>query len=76
MALLREQLKSFGRDSARFGIEAGCACDDADPQGWAAAADGWRRLGADLVMLYPMYRIRSLDDHIETLRRFKEVAGG
>ena len=27
-------------------------------------------------MLYPMYRIGSLDDHIETLRRFKEVAGG
>jgi len=27
------------------------------------------------VMLYPMYRILSFDDHIETLRRFKEVAG-
>jgi probable F420-dependent oxidoreductase len=76
LGLLREQLKSFGRGSARFGIEAWLRMHDADPQGWAAAADGWRRLGADLVMLYPMYRIRSLDDHIETLRRFKEVAGG
>jgi hypothetical protein len=27
-----------------------------------------------MVMLYPMYRMRTLDDHIETLRRFKEVA--
>jgi hypothetical protein len=27
-----------------------------------------------MVMLYPMYRIASLDEHIETLRRFKEVA--
>jgi hypothetical protein len=29
-----------------------------------------------MVMLYPMYRIPSFDEHIETLRRFKEVAGG
>jgi len=27
-------------------------------------------------MLYPMYRILNFDDHIETLRRFKEVANG
>jgi hypothetical protein len=26
------------------------------------------------VMLYPMYRMPKLDDQIETLRRFKEVA--
>ncbi len=76
LAALREQLKSFGRDPASFGIEAWLRMHDADPQGWAAAADGWRRLGADMVMLYPMYRIRNVDDHIETLRRFKEVASG
>jgi hypothetical protein len=46
-----------------------------DPQAWSAAADSWRRLGADMVMLYPIYRI-SFDAHIETLRRFKEVASG
>ena len=49
---------------------------DPDPQRWAAAADGWRRLGADMVMLYPMYRIPKFEDQIETLRRFKEVALG
>jgi alkanesulfonate monooxygenase SsuD/methylene tetrahydromethanopterin reductase-like flavin-dependent oxidoreductase (luciferase family) len=76
LGLLKEHLRSFGRDPVSFGIEAWLRMHDADPQGWAAAADGWRRLGADLVMLYPMYRIRSLDDHIETLQRFKEVAGG
>jgi hypothetical protein len=47
---------------------------EADPARWAAAADGWRALGADLVMLYPMYRIPDFADQIETLRRFKEVA--
>jgi probable F420-dependent oxidoreductase len=76
LAALRQQLKSFGRDPAKFGLEAWLRMADADPQGWAAAADGWRRLGANMVMLYPMYRIRTLDDHIATLRRFKEVAGG
>jgi hypothetical protein len=33
------------------------------------------RFGAS-VMLYPMYRITNVDDHIETLRRFNEVASG
>jgi probable F420-dependent oxidoreductase len=76
LATLREQLKSFGRDPAKFGIEGWLRMRDPDPQRWAAAADSWRRLGADMVMLYPMYRIPSVEDHIETLRRFKEVASG
>ena len=73
---LREQLRSFGRDPAKFGIEGWLRMHDADPQHWAAVADGWRRLGADMVMFYPMYRIPRFDDQIETLRRFKEVASG
>jgi probable F420-dependent oxidoreductase len=74
LGALREQLRSFGRDPAKFGIEGWLRMHDGDPQRWAAAADGWRRLGADIVMLYPMYRIPRFDDQIETLRRFKEVA--
>ena len=76
LAMLRAHLKSSGRDPDKFGIEAWLRMQSPDPQGWAAAADGWRRLGADMVMLYPMYRITNVDDHIETLRRFKEVAIG
>jgi probable F420-dependent oxidoreductase len=76
LAALRDMLKAHGRDATKFGIEGWLRMRDPDPQRWAAAADGWRRLGADMVMLYPMYRIDTLDDHIETLRRFKEVAGG
>src|SRR5438128_3182803 len=59
LAALREQLKSFGRDPARFGIEGWLRMHGPDPQDWAAAADGWCRLGADLGMLYPMYRLRN-----------------
>ena len=76
LGALREQLRLFGRDPAKFGIEGWLRVHDGDPQRWAAAADGWRRLGADIVMLYPMYRIPRFDDQIETLRRFKEVASG
>jgi probable F420-dependent oxidoreductase len=76
LGALKEQLKSFGRDRAKFGIEAWLRMHGPDHQAWAAAVDGWRRLGADMVMLYPMYRIARIEDHIETLRRFKEVVSG
>jgi probable F420-dependent oxidoreductase len=76
LGVLRGMLESLGRDPAKFGIEGWLRMHDADPQRWAAAADGWRRLGADMVMLYPMYRIAKFEDQIETLRRFKEVASG
>ena len=73
---LRGELKAAGRDPARFGIEGWLRMHEPDPQRWAAAADGWRRLGADMVMLYPMFRIPRFEDQIATLERFKEVAGG
>ena len=76
LALLREEMKKHGRDAAKFGIEGWLRMSDADPQRWAAGADGWRKLGADMIMLYPMYRMPEFDDQIETLRRFKEVASG
>ena len=49
---------------------------EAKPDLWAAAAEGWRKLGAQIVMLYPMYRVPTFDAQIEMLRRFREVAGG
>ena len=76
LALLEDQLARNGRARADFGLEGWLRMHEAEPQRWAEAADGWRRLGADMVMLYPMYRIESFDEQIETLRRFKDVAGG
>ena len=73
--LAREQLAAHGRDAGKFGLEAWLRMQDGDPQRWAAAADAWRALGADLVMLYPMYRILDFADQIELLRRFKEAVG-
>jgi probable F420-dependent oxidoreductase len=76
LAMLREEISSAGRDPAKFGIEGWMRMNDDDPKAWGAAADGWRRLGADFVMLYPMWRAPKLDDQIDMLRRFREVAGG
>jgi len=75
LALLRETMTAHGRDPANFGLEGWLRFDEADPQRWAKAAEGWQRLGAQMVMLYPMYRMARLEDQIETLRRFKDVAG-
>jgi probable F420-dependent oxidoreductase len=74
LAMLREQLKLHGRDPATFGLEGWLRFDEADPQAWAKVAEGWKKHGAKIVMLYPMYRMANVDDQIETLRRFKEVA--
>jgi probable F420-dependent oxidoreductase len=76
LATVQEHLRAFGRDPAGFGLEAWLRMAGPDPQAWGAAADGWKKLGAQIVMLYPMYRITSFDAQIETLRRFKEVVGG
>jgi probable F420-dependent oxidoreductase len=76
LAVLRKHLRSFGRDLAGFGLEAWLRMKEPDPQLWSAAAEGWRRLGAEVVMLYPTYRIASFDEQIQTLRRFKEVVEG
>ena len=73
---LRNHLSDCGRDASAFGIEGWLRMDKADPDEWSVAAEGWRKLGADIVMLYPMYRIPNFDDQIETLRRFKEVVTG
>jgi len=73
---LRGHMKAFGRDPETFGLEGWLRMDEDDPQRWAEAADGWRRLGAQMVMLYPMYRVPTFEAQIDTLRRFKDVAGG
>ena len=72
---LRGHLRAFGRDPATFGLEGWLRMPEQNPDLWAAAAEGWRRLGAQIVMLYPTFRVANFDSHIDVLRKFKEVAG-
>lgn len=73
IAMLFEHMKRFGRDPSKFGLEGWLRFDDPSPEAWLKAARGWQRLGAKIVMVYPMYRQPRLDDQIATLRRIKEV---
>jgi hypothetical protein len=65
-------------DGCRLGGKAGPAIEFVPPLRphpdlWAGFAAGWRRLGADMVMLYPVYRLSGLDQQIEAHRRFKDA---
>jgi probable F420-dependent oxidoreductase len=75
LAVLRQHLKSFGRDPASFGLEGWLRMTEPDPGLWADAAQGWKRLGAQMVMMQPMFAIPTFDRQIDMLRRFKEAAG-
>ncbi len=73
---LHRHLEAAGRKRADFGIEAWLRMPEDDTDAWGRAAEGWRDLGADMVTLFPGWRIAGFDAQIDALRRFKEVAGG
>ena len=68
-------LAAEGRDRDAFGIEAWLRMRSRNPDAWSAAVEGWRGLGADLLTIYPLYEVNSVDEHIEVLRLFREIAG-
>ena len=72
---LRGMLEDEGRSPEDFGIEAWLRVRTRDESEWSSAIEGWRRLGATLLTIYPLYDVASIDEHIEVLRRFREVAG-
>jgi probable F420-dependent oxidoreductase len=76
LAMLRGFLTEFGRDPATFGLEAWLRATGPDPDRWGTDLAAWRRLGASIAMLYPVYPLEGLDAQIDILRRFKDVAGG
>ena len=76
LAQLHHHLRDFGRDPATFGLEGWLRVNEPDEDAWGRAAAGWKRLGAQMVMLYPMYRLATFEQQIDVLRRFKAVAQG
>ena len=76
LAALHGHLAEFGRDKASFGLEAWIRANEPDEEMWGRSVEGWRRLGAEMVMLYPLYRMSRFDQLISVLARFKAVAGG
>ncbi|MFZ5655202.1 MAG: LLM class F420-dependent oxidoreductase [Pseudomonadota bacterium] len=87
---LHRYAREAGRDPAAIGIEAWIILNNASvlagknqkpediplrsPDAWCAEIEAWKGLGATHVACWTMYANLSVDQHIETARRFKEAA--
>jgi probable F420-dependent oxidoreductase len=76
LAKLKGHLKEFGRDEAKYGLEAWIRLTDPNEDSWGAIVAAWKRLGMQIGTLYPMYPVEGIDAQIDLLRRFKAVAAG
>jgi hypothetical protein len=73
---LRNYLREAGRDLNTFGIEAQVNAKDGTPDEWERQTKKWRDLGATHSCINTMGAgFDSLQQHIEAIRRYKEVVG-
>ncbi len=72
--LFREAANAVGRDGDALGIDVTVLTGDRGPQAWAAEADAWKAMGATHLTVRTMASgLASIDQHIETLRKFRET---
>lgn len=73
---LRRYLQEVGRDATTFGIQAQVNAKDGDPDMWMRQTRQWQDLGATHICLNTMGAgFASLQQHLEAIRRYKEVVG-
>ena len=71
---MRSYALESGRDPASIGIEGRVNVFDGGAELWATQAADWKDLGATHISVNAMRAgLASPDDHISTIRRFKEV---
>ena len=74
---LRELTAAAGRDPSSMGIEAMISVSDSNPEYWGEWAGAWQGLGATHISVDAMRAgLRSTQDHIDIIRRFKEAVTG
>ncbi|MBM3942821.1 MAG: LLM class F420-dependent oxidoreductase [SAR202 cluster bacterium] len=74
IARLRAAIVEEGRKVEDVGIEGRLRITGKQPEDWADELKGWEELGAVSVTVEARRGgLRSVDDHIEAIRRFKEV---
>ncbi len=75
-ARLRGYAREAGRDPAAIGIEARVALSRATPEECARQTAQWQRLGVSHVSINTMDAgFRSVGDHVEAIRRYREALG-
>jgi hypothetical protein len=71
---MRTYAREAGRDPAAIGIEGRVSLVSQEPQDWLAQMQAWETLGAThLSVRTDRGAQRSPQEHIDALRRFKEV---
>ena len=74
LELLRSYIREAGRDPRAVGIEARINGSDGTPDDWHRLTESWRALGATHISITTMgMGLKSPDEHIEAIRRYKEV---
>lgn len=74
---LHSYLQEAGRDPASVGIEARMTVGNNDLDEWVRQTEGWRALGATHISINTMGAgFKSLDEHIDAIRRYKGAVGG
>ncbi len=73
---LRGYIREAGRDPNTVGIEARVNARDGNLDEWVRQTEGWRRLGATHISINTMGAgFKTLDEHIDAIRRYKEAVG-
>ncbi len=74
---MRELTRAAGRDPADIGIEGRVSLTQGGPDEWNQLAAAWDEAGATHLSINTMRSgLKSPDDHIEAIRRFKEAVSG
>ncbi|HZS75919.1 MAG TPA: LLM class F420-dependent oxidoreductase [Ktedonobacteraceae bacterium] len=74
---LRGYIREAGRDPASVGIEARMSASSGNLDEWGRQTNAWRELGATHISINTMNAgYKSLDEHIEAIRRYKEAVSG
>lgn len=76
IARLKGYVAQAGRREADFGIEGRINLGDSSPEDWKRDLDDWRALGATHVGVASGAGLARLDQHIDAIRRFKQLASG
>jgi probable F420-dependent oxidoreductase len=74
---LRLYTREAGRDPAQMGIGAHLDASEGDLDEWVRQTDAWQALGAThIVINTSLAKVKSLDERIDLIRRYKEAIAG